>query len=104
MKNSEVTRRTFVATAISATRVLGANERIRLGIVGTGGRGQHLIRMAKAAGGDNIQWVAVCDAWDQRRDEGEKLIGQPVTKLADYRSLLDRKDIDGVTVATLAHS
>jgi predicted dehydrogenase len=103
MKNSEVTRRAFVATAISATRVLGANQRIRLGIIGTGGRGQHLIRMAKAAGGDNIQWVAVCDAWDQRRDEAETLIGQPVVKLADYRSLLDRKDIDGVIVATLDH-
>ena len=76
--NSEISRRAFVATAVSAasaSRVLGANDRIRLGIIGNGGRGQHLIRMAKAAGGDKIEWVAVCDAWDQRRDEAAALIG-----------------------------
>ncbi len=104
--NSEISRRTFVAGAVSAasaSRVLGANDRIRLGIIGNGGRGQHLIRMAKAAGGDKIEWVAVCDAWDQRRDEAASLIGSPVTKIADYRALLDRKDIDGVIVATLDH-
>lgn len=99
-----VTRRAFVgATAASAARVLGANDRIRLGIIGTGGRGSHLIRMAKAAGVDRVQWVAVCDAWDRRRDEAATLIGTPVEKLADYRALVDRKDIDGVVVATLDH-
>ena len=63
---SDVSRRGFIAaTAVSASRVLGANDRVRLGIIGNGGRGQHLIRMAKAAGGN--EWVAVCDAWDARR-------------------------------------
>lgn len=106
MTNSEMSRRVFVAGAVSAasaSRVLGANDRIRLGIIGNGGRGQHLIRMAKAAGADKIEWVAVCDAWDQRRDEAAALIGSPVAKIADYRALLDRKDIDGVIVATLDH-
>jgi predicted dehydrogenase len=106
MSNSEISRRSFVAagvTAASASRVLGANDRIRLGIIGTGGRGSHLIRMVKAAGADKVEWVAACDAWDQRRDEAQQLIGSPVTKLADYRALLDRKDIDGVIVATLDH-
>ncbi|MBI4906547.1 MAG: Gfo/Idh/MocA family oxidoreductase [Acidobacteria bacterium] len=97
-------RRTFLAaaaTAQSAARVWGANERVRLGIIGTGGRGQHLIRMAKQAGG--VEWVALSDAWDRRRAQGADLIGQPVEKFADYRSLLDRKDIDAVIVATLDH-
>jgi predicted dehydrogenase len=96
-------RRQFlkVATAASATRILGANDRVRLGIIGTGGRGQHLIRMAKQAGG--VEWVAVCDAWDQRRAQGRELIGQAVDEFTDYRALLDRKDIDGVIVATLDH-
>jgi D-arabinose 1-dehydrogenase-like Zn-dependent alcohol dehydrogenase len=96
MHYSDISRRNFVAasvTAASAARVSGANDRIRLGVIGTGGRGSHLIRMARAAGGDKVEFVAVCDAWDQRRDEAEKLIGHPVAKLADYRALLDRKTL-----------
>jgi predicted dehydrogenase len=89
------------ATAASAQRILGANDRVRLGIIGTGGRGRHLIRMARLAGG--MEFVAICDAWDQRRQEAAKLIDTPVTQVADYRALLDRKDIDGVIVATLDH-
>ena len=94
-------RRGFLAsttTALSASRVLGANERIRLGIIGTGGRGSFLMGEANKCAG--IQWVAVCDAWDKRRDEAMKLTGPGVDKIADYRTLLDRKDIDAVIVAT----
>ncbi len=82
-------------------RVAGANDRIRLGIIGTGGRGTHLIRMANAAGG--VEWVALCDAWDARREQAEKLMGKPVEKYADYRKLLERNDVDAVIVATLDH-
>lgn len=105
---SDSSRRSFLGstaavamTAASANRVAGANDRVRLGIIGTGGRGSHLIRMAKLAGG--VQWVAVCDAWDQRRAQAADLIGEPVDKIADYRALLDRRDIDAVIVATLDH-
>jgi predicted dehydrogenase len=104
----QASRRTFLHSSVSAamtaastSRVIGANDRVRLGIIGTGGRGSHLIRMAKLAGG--VQWVAVSDAWDQRRSQAADLIGEPVEKLSDYRALLDRKDIDGVIVATLDH-
>jgi predicted dehydrogenase len=98
-----VSRRSVLAwTAVSASRVFGAAERIRLGVIGSGGRGQHLMRMANQAGG--VQWVAICDAWDQRRDEAAQFAnGAAVDKIADYRSLLDRKDIDGVIVATWDH-
>lgn len=102
--DSKSTRRTFfagAATALAATRVVGANDRIRMGVIGAGGRGNHLINMANACGG--VEWAAVCDAWDQRRDSTEKHIGASVAKIADYRALLDRKDIDGVIVATFDH-
>lgn len=103
MQSSQDSRRAFIAssaliTAASYNRVLGANQRVRLGIVGCGGRGTHL--MAEANRCENIQWVAVCDAWDQRRDEAVAKTAPDVQKLADYRALLDRKDIDGVIVAT----
>jgi len=104
MSETTVPRRAFLgglATAASASRVLGANDRIRLGIIGAGGRGQHLMRMANLAGG--IEWVAVCDAWDLRRAQARDRLGVPVEQIADYRKLLERQDIDAVIVATLDH-
>lgn len=102
----ELSRRTFVAATVagtvgaaSALKISGANDRIRLGIIGTGGRGSYLMREANKIGG--IEWVAVCDAWDVRRNQGAQITGNAsVARDADYRRLLDRKDIDGVIVAT----
>ena len=44
--------------------------------------------------------MAICDAWDQRRDEAEKVAGTKVAKYGDYRKLLEDKSIDAVIVAT----
>lgn len=99
-----VSRRVFLsggATAASAMRVAGASDRVRLGVIGTGNRGSHLMRVANRVGG--VEWVAVCDAWDKRREAAAVIAGSPVTQYADYRRLLDRKDIDGVIVATVDH-
>lgn len=97
--NQAVSRRGFVAmTAASSMRVLGANDRIRLGAIGTGGRGRYLMNQANKAGGH--QWVAVCDAYDVQRDKAAEIAGGAVEKFGDYRRVLDRKDIDGVLIAT----
>ena len=66
-------------TAVSASRVMGANDRIRLGIIGTGGRGSYLMTEANKCGG--IEWVAVCDAWNVRRDEALQLAGSGVRQV-----------------------
>lgn len=95
--DNEVSRRAFLVTAASASRVAGANDRVRLGIIGTGGRGSYLMSVANKVGG--IEWVAVCDAWDERRQKAKKLAGE-VPDYGDYRRLLDRKDIDAVIIAT----
>ena len=55
------------ATAAAALRVWGANDRIRLGIICSGERGQYLMTWANEAG--NIQWVAISDIYDARRDQ-----------------------------------
>ncbi|MCX6625731.1 MAG: Gfo/Idh/MocA family oxidoreductase [Acidobacteria bacterium] len=96
---SSTSRRAFLsgATALSASRVLGANNRIRLGIIGTGGRGSYLMGVANRT--SQVEWVALSDAWDVRRSRAKELAGQ-VPDYADYRALLDRKDIDAVIVAT----
>ena len=64
-------------------RVFGANDRIRLGLIGAGGRGNHLINMANQAGG--IEWVAVCDAWDQQARQNRRTArrsGEEVRRLS----------------------
>lgn len=99
-----VSRRTFMlaaATAASALRVIGANDRIRLGIVGSGQRGQYLMKRANEVG--DIEWVAVCDIWDLRRAQADQIAGRALAGYVDYRQLLDRRDIDGVIVATFDH-
>jgi len=98
--SAEFSRRVFAGTltAGSAARVLGANDRLRLGVIGTGGRGRYLMTQANKAG--NVQWVAVCDAYDIQRERAEKAAGTTVEKYADYRKLLERKDIDAVIIAT----
>jgi len=89
------------ATAAAALRVWGANDRIRLGIIGSGQRGSYLMTRANEAG--NVEWVAVSDIWDLRRDQAEDVAKTRLEKYADYHQLLDRKDIDGVIVATFDH-
>jgi hypothetical protein len=76
---SDRDRRQFIQTAaltaFSWSRVLGANDRVRLGAIATGGRTQYLMKMASQAGGCDI--VAVCDVYEPRRLEAkEKLAPQ----------------------------
>ncbi len=102
--NHTLSRRSLLGGALSAasaSRILGANDRVGLGIIGTGDRGKYLMRVANKVGG--IDWVAVCDIWDRRREEAAQVAGSPVASDADYRRLLDRKEIDAVIVATPDH-
>ncbi|MCS7315257.1 MAG: Gfo/Idh/MocA family oxidoreductase [Bryobacterales bacterium] len=100
----QATRRIFLgsATAASAARVLGAADRIRIGVIGTGGRGQWLMKALQRIAGDEIQIVAVCDVYDARRNEAAR-IAPGAEQYLDYRQLLARKDVDAVIVATPDH-
>lgn len=96
-----MTRRTFVgsvAATAPAGRAVAASDRVRLGIIGSGSRGQYLMSEANKAGG--IEWAAICDAWDERQREARKLAASGVSLYGDYRRLLDRQDIDAVIVST----
>jgi len=99
------TRRFFLgsATAASAARVLGASDRIRIGVIGTGGRGQWLMKALQRIAGNEIQFVAVCDVYDVRRNEAAKIAGGEAEQYLDYRQVLERKDVDAVIIATPDH-
>jgi len=83
--------------ATGARRVLGANDRLDVAVIGVGGRGAGNL---DAVSGENV--VAVCDVDDANLAKaGEKF---PLAKrYADFRKMLEQKDIDAVVVATPDH-
>lgn len=89
--------------APSAGRVIGANDRLVVGYIGTGSQGSAHIRHQKAdAASNNIVQAAVCDLYKKRLGAAQKLIGlQDADTYLDHRKLLERKDIDAVTIATV---
>ena len=89
--------------AASANRVLGANDRIRIAVIGTGGRGQYLIRTLKRIAPDEIQFVAVCDIYDVRRSQAAEIANDNVEQYVDYEPTLRRNDVDAVIIATPDH-
>ena len=97
------------STAPSTGRVIGANDRIAVAYIGVGGQGMAHVRHQKThAGENNIAQVAVCDLWQKRLEDAKAFIekdssGTKVETFTDYRKLLDRKDIDAVTISTVDH-
>src|SRR5262245_47952606 len=91
---------TAISLAYKPGRVLGANDRVRLGIIGAGGRGQELIKDFLKV--PNIEFVAVADVYKRRYDEAAKLT-PGMRAVIDHRRWLDMKDVDAVIVATPLH-
>jgi predicted dehydrogenase len=94
-------RRTFlVASAVSGSLVLGANDRIRVGLIGAGGRGRLLAGEFKQAG---AEVAAVCDVYETNLEAGLKAASAGAKPYDNYKRLLDDKSIDTVIVATPDH-
>lgn len=89
------------ATALSATaKAAGANDRLRVGIIGCGGRGQYLAgEFGKI---DGVQILYVCEPDGNRLAEAQKKSGAKHA-VADMRKALDDKDLDAVVIATPDH-
>ncbi|MEM0898034.1 MAG: Gfo/Idh/MocA family oxidoreductase [Verrucomicrobiota bacterium] len=99
-------RRRFLATtasaALAAPMILpgsarGANSRLQIGIIGTGAKGKHHVQRIS----DHV--AALCDVDAHHLAAATKLLGREVPVFTDYRKLLERKDIDGVVIATPGH-
>ncbi|MBI5397024.1 MAG: Gfo/Idh/MocA family oxidoreductase [Verrucomicrobia bacterium] len=109
-----ISRRDFLKTSLATTatlslpwtwaRAAGANDTIRVGVIGFGGRGrEHINALRKIEG---VKIVALADVDDNVRAkaiaEFEKR-GEKVTGYKDARKLLENKEIDAVTTATPNH-
>ena len=89
-------------TALSADRVIGANDRVNVAIIGCGGRGRFVLRVMVEEAGANC--VCLCDLSDKRLEQMWEFI-QPVQPNKprfekDYRKVLESPDIDAVIIAT----
>src|SRR4051794_12086006 len=95
---SELTRRGFIAAAAAVSahaysKIPGANDRIRIGVIGCGGQATgHMRALVKMRESDNLEIPQVCDVYDKRAQQAAELTGGKIIK--DYRRLLENKDID----------
>src|SRR6266851_1509400 len=74
------------------------SDRLKLGIIGPGSRGQQLMRTMLRVPG--VKFGAVCDVYEPRFDAARKITGENTPTFKDYRQLLEDKSLDAVIVAT----
>jgi predicted dehydrogenase len=101
---SGITRRGFnaaAATVASYSRILGANDRVNVGYIGLGNRGDQ-VHDAFLEHGDQ-QTVAVCDLRDDYMDFAVKKSRATPVKYNDYRKVIEDKNVDAVAIATPDH-
>ena len=108
-----LTRRTFLSSTAASVaaaaalrpssasaQVQGANERVRVGVIGTGRQGQTVMRGHLAL--PDVEIVALCDVYEPNLQLGAKLAPE-AKQVKDFRAILDDKTIDAVIVATPDH-
>jgi len=113
----DISRRSFLSTTSAAVavagatqmsaksygRILGANDRIGVSVVGGGVIGNaHFDVINQLKEPNNLLPIAVADCWKTRADKGKEKIGA-LESHTDYRRVLDNKDLDYVVVATPEH-
>src|SRR3954471_5585342 len=100
---ARITRRDFgktagvaTATALSASRVMGANDRVRVGFIGLGNRGDQVLSAFLEH--KDCEVAAVCDIYQPYVDFAAKKIGGNPEQFKDYQKLLAKKDLDAVAI------
>jgi predicted dehydrogenase len=98
-------RRTFIkilAAGLAVPRsVLGANDRVQMGVIGTGTRGNQVYQSFMR--NKDVVFVTACDVRKSRLDKFVADSGAKMTSVGDYRRVLDNKDVDAVLLTTPDH-
>src|SRR5580698_7360348 len=81
----------------AAARPVPPSDTVRFASIGTGIRGCELLKASTQVPG--VECVAVCDLYDSRQIAGQEAVNSIVPITRDYRSILDRKDVDAVIIA-----
>jgi predicted dehydrogenase len=106
MNRREFLETTFLAAAAtslvpSAFGKQAADARIRVGVLGSGARAQGLMKEALELPG--VEFTAVCDAYRGRAEQAKAITGGTARIYADYREILDAKDVDAVFIGSPDH-
>lgn len=89
-------------TAKSYASIIGANDRIRFGLIGVGDMGSaHAACLKELKKSNNLEPVCVADCWQTRAEQGAEILGAQSVH-TDYRHVLDEQ-LDYVTIATPEH-
>jgi predicted dehydrogenase len=100
-----MTRRRMAAgaavTALSYTRILGANDRIGLGVIGLGVRGTAVMSLFQK--NDDVEVRALCDVYGLRVEQARQKSAPNAKTFADHRELLDLASVDAVLAAAPDH-
>jgi predicted dehydrogenase len=88
-------------SAASLGRILGANDRVRVGLIGHGLIGTRHLLDFKAQ--PDVEIAAVCELSDARLEGAAAAAGNGPARYKDFRKLLDRRDVDAVVVSTPDH-
>src|SRR4249920_2683872 len=99
-------RRTFLATTsglalgarMPGIAAQGANDRVRVAVIGTGGRARGLMTLLKKLPGNEM--VGVCDVYEPNLLQAAEIAAPSAIKVADYRRILDSREIDAVVIGT----
>jgi len=93
-------------SAATQRRSVGANDRIRIGMIGCGDRGRnaHMKGIYKHVKETNFEIVALADPWRVARETANDMVkewfGREAQQCVSYRQLLELKDIDAVMIAS----
>ncbi len=120
MKNTNISRRKFVQrvagstagiavfgsslgmSAASYSRIVGANERLNIGVIGCGGMSNaHMKALLQMKKSDNIDITAVCDVYTKRLEQAKELTKAEAFK--NYQDILGNKNVDYVLIGTPEH-
>ena len=101
--NQLMQRRKFLGVAglAAAQRVIGANDRVVVGLIGCGGRGRYVAGLMRDAPG--VEFAATADVYLPNAERAREWAGPAAKAYQDFRRLLERKDIDAVLIATPDH-
>ncbi|MBI5384070.1 MAG: Gfo/Idh/MocA family oxidoreductase [Verrucomicrobia bacterium] len=116
LNDPSLNRRLFLQRASAGVAVIGAspwlaraaagaNERINIGCIGTGGRASALMgEILALAGAQNVRIVAVCDVWQKNLQAAaarvKQKLGEEPKQFTRFAELLAMKEVDAVTIAT----
>jgi len=97
------------AAVLQYKNILGANDRIGIGVIGCGNRAQGslLKDVLQFRNDTNVEVVALCDTWKQMREQATEQVKEATGKepkgFVRYQDLLAHNDVDAVVIATPEH-